>query len=526
MTNKLFANIKKKPYLLLIPFFAIIILYLHFIHATSFGFTDAYNSYVRAYFLNKGRLLYSDIFSHHNMLMVYFSYLVQKFQPDTLYQLVLYHRMAIGVYCALMAGLLMWRFRWVGVGFVFVYELTKYYLFGDLFLAESLVAYLLVYIFGIVWQKVTKQSVSKIDIILSLVFTWLVAFLREPFIPVVVLLSAILIFDKKYVKLKAISILSLIILTFVLISTVVFSDYYFNMITLNFGGYIQDELGSQGVAGAGIVKIFLYPIVILFLGEKTDFHFILIALTGVFLMSVIPLLLKRQFKLAFLLFFSLGLANIRYREPGSEFFSGFHMLPWYALFVFSIFLMLLKETRKVRFAWYKYISLALIGVAVVIAILPPYSTVYNKERQDEFTANYGRFYTYGDAIRLLSNPNDSLFVDDWDTLVYWQSGLDSSYKYAMYFPVMTTVSKFSDAREEMFRRNPPDFYYTDCERKNITQKDAVFIPQYRQKDYVNVLWSGQPSCLYILKKKVPEISQKQWNEVQAQHGFTSPERAF
>lgn len=509
--HRLIRFAHKRKYLLFLPVIIVSILYIHFIHFTSFSFTDAYNSYARAYFLDKDRLLYSHIFSHHHMMMVYFSYVIQKaLNPDSLYQLVLYHRLAIGLFSVAMAALLTFRFKWVGLAFIVLFEITKYYLFGNLFLAESMVAYLLVYIAGIAWVKSHGRKIYAIDIVITALSTWLIAFLREPFIPVAGLLFAYILFDKQFIRLKIVSVITMIVLAILMISTVRWDDYFFNMFTLNFGGYIQEELGSKGIAGFGVLKIFFYPIYIFMSGENNSFRYILLLLSSVFMISTGILLLRRKYRWVIALFIVLGLANIRFRDPGSIFYGGFHMLPWYAFFIFSILLMIQYIRAIKKFTWHSYLSIVLLAGVVAIAVLPSYSTVFRDvDRQEEFNTNYGRFYVNGEIVKILANESDRLFVDNWDTLVFWQAGLDSSYTYAMYFPVMNSVEKFANARAEMFQDNPPEFYYTDCGK----HPERIPLSPEVLSMYERLHYSNEPTCLLIRKDKIPEITQDQWDQV-------------
>lgn len=504
----------KKIYLTIFLFLlCVTIIYLHYIHFSSFGFTDAYNSYARAYFLDKGRLLYSGIFSHHHMLMVYFSFVIQKLtNPESLYQLVLYHRIIIGICSVLFSLLIAWRFKWTGLIFVVVYELSKYYLFGNLFLAESLVTYLLVYIFGIAWNKFHNKPITKLDLIFVTLFAWLIVFLREPFIPLTGFLVLYIYAEKSFIKLKGVLSAIFVVASILILSTVKWEDYFFNMFTLNFSGYIQDEISNHGIGGIGLLKIFFYPIYIFISGQNNEFRLILLLLSSAFLISLGILIIKKKYILALLIVICLGLANIRFREPGSIFYSGFHMLPWYALYIFIILLIAQQIITLKNFIWYKYfMGLFMIGT-VVVSILPPSSTIYRGVNiQEEFNTNYGGFYVNGEVIKILSDADDHLFVDDWDTLIYWQSGLDSSYDYAMFFPVMTSVERFSKKREEMFKNNPPEFYYTDC---NDVTSDS-YIPEYRLNDYTPLYFNNEKTCLYVLNDKLKDISQSKWEQVQA-----------
>ncbi|HRN69551.1 MAG TPA: hypothetical protein PLS49_00040 [Candidatus Woesebacteria bacterium] len=452
--------------------------------------------------------------------MVYLSYVIQKVTaPPDLYQLVMSHRMFIGLFSVFMTIILTMRFKWIGIWFVLIFELTKYYLFGNLFLAESLVAYLLVYMVGIAWLKLNKsEDLSRLDIIGVAICTWMIAFLREPFIPVAGLLSIYIFFDKQYIKTKIITIVGMIISALWMINTVIFEDYFFNMFVLNFGGYIQEELGSKGVVGVGGLKIIFYPLYIFIGGLSTDFRLILLFLSCIFTISIGFILVKRKYVLTLAIFSVLALANIRFRDPGSEFYAGFHMLPWYAVYVLiTLFLVgYLRKTTKLK--WYMYLVGIMICGVILVAIKSPYSTIKRDvDRYEEFSTNYGRFYVNGEVINILSDSDDKVFVDDWDTLVYWQANLDSSYTYAMYFPVMNSVEKFSKERENMFMNTPPEFYYTDCGQN----KERSPLPVQIRDQYHRLFFDNEPTCLYVLKTKAETISEKQWERVR-EFGFYVP----
>ncbi len=110
--------------------------YFDYQRTVSFGcFDDCFN-FVGAYFMLKGKILYSQAFYNHQPLAAYISYLIQFFShPKTIYQLILDHRIFVFLFSVLFDLLLIKRFKQTGIFFVIFYELTKYYLFGKRFLA-------------------------------------------------------------------------------------------------------------------------------------------------------------------------------------------------------------------------------------------------------------------------------------------------------------------------------------------------------------------------------------------------------
>src|SRR3990167_11031988 len=138
---RLIAIIKKHPLLLssiLIVTPILIILTSYYLNRLgAFGCFDDCNNFMRGYFVLKGRTLFSEVFSGHMPLMSYLSTVIQKFtSPDSIYHLLLYHTLFLFILTILSGVILIFRFKWVGLAFVLLYESFNIYLFGDRFLAE------------------------------------------------------------------------------------------------------------------------------------------------------------------------------------------------------------------------------------------------------------------------------------------------------------------------------------------------------------------------------------------------------
>src|SRR3989344_3439524 len=155
------SHTERKDFLIYsgILLFLLIISVIYFQFSGSGRFTDEFNSFVRANFMIKGRQIYSEIFSHHQPIMVYISHVLQKIlHPNSLFQLVVVHRLFVIVFALLASLILIARFRKPAVLFVFLFELSKYYLFGNLFLGETLIAYAFAYLVGLVLLKFNKEK--------------------------------------------------------------------------------------------------------------------------------------------------------------------------------------------------------------------------------------------------------------------------------------------------------------------------------------------------------------------------------
>ena len=196
-------RIPTKILLLITCLFFILVVYVYYKESVSFSFIDEYNNFLAGYFLLKGKTLYSQIFFQHQPFMAYISFVLQRvLHPDTLYKLVMYHRLTIIVVAFLFDLLLVYRFRFIGLGFAVIFELTKYYLFGSTFLAESIVVYPLVYLAGLAWEVLQKRRIASWEIWLGSLFTFFVIFMREPYIPTAIGLFVILLTTKQSMKIK------------------------------------------------------------------------------------------------------------------------------------------------------------------------------------------------------------------------------------------------------------------------------------------------------------------------------------
>lgn len=498
-------------YLLLIPFFAIFFK-ITYQRVAAFGcFDDCFN-YGAAYFMVKGKVLYSEIPFNHQMLLPYISYLVQKFfHPSTIYQLLLFHRFSLFFFSLLMSTLILVRFKLAGIGFVLFYESTKYYLFGERFLPESFIVYPLVYLFGLLWYKLERGRIFAVEYLLAGVFTWFVIFAREPYIPLAVFLYIFLLWGKDLRKAKIYSFLILFLLSFLIIFTVSFPDYLFNIINLNAETVVSTELKRNLLGEGGILKSFVYPLFIFFDGKWNIFRIFLIFLDVIFLILLwIAVVKLKKIKPVMIILFLLGLANIRIVVPGTIFYEAFHMIQWYGLFLMAIFLILgLLHRFQKRLA--HFLSILLLG-GLSLLILSPKSYLWDKiDRHKEFVTGYADYLSNGEVVRLLADPNDTLFLDNnRNDLVYWQAGLASSYKYSWYTWVMPGFLIYDQARLEMFRLSPPDFYYGYCPTEPAS---AQTMPKDQVDKYTQLYFAGRQSCLYVRKEKIKEIPPERWEKI-------------
>ncbi len=489
--------------------FLIFTSFTYFKHATTFHFVDEYTNMVAAYFMDHGRRLYTDIFFHHQMLMPYISYVYQLFvHPNSLYELIVHHRLIVIAFAFIANLLLIYRFRYVGIGFALFFEPLKYYLFGNLFLAESFIIYPIIYLLGLVWESFSKKKIHMFELILASICTWFVVFMREPFIPLVAIMYAILLWRNRPLIKNVAPISTFLLLTFLILCTVSLKDFIYQVITVNATYVVPVEVTSNGKIDSGLISFF-YPIYILFESGWNFYRTILIGLDITFLLAIGYLIYKKYTPWKIVLFLVLlGLGNIRWVGSTVNFYVAYHAIVWFGMFCFTLFIFV-KEIYQIN---KKAAKLLLIPIALLFLSLLVYPKTYlweNVNREEAFTINYSKYYTNGIIMNILSEADDTVFIDYWDSLIYWQTKRDSSYKYAFYYPVTSSVPEYAQERTTMFAQHPPDFYYIDCGKQTSTK----LIPPTAKDTYIQLINGTQKTCLYMKKSKVSELTEQQINDI-------------
>jgi len=140
---------------------------------------------------------------------------------------------------------------------------------------------------------------------------------------------------------------------------------------------------------------------------------------------------------------------------------------------------------------------------------PNYFAREKVDPHTEFINNYGYILQQGEAIKVLSKPGDTLFLDGSDDMIYWQSGLFSDYRYSWYTSSMSYFDKYNDERIEMFKKTPPDFYREHGRCPKVNDQEGALLPDFIREDYIRLFENGEASCIYIHKDKISEITKDQ-----------------
>lgn len=212
----------------------------------------------------------------------------------------------------------------------------------------------------------------------------------------------------------------------------------------------------------------------------------------------------------FFWFVILALANIRAVSINTVFYQGFQLLPWYGVFLFLtqlVTISLLKTNRRAGIIF----SFGLLIIFVRYITSPAVFFREHISPHEELITNYATEIQIGNVVRELSNPSDTFFLDGWGELIFWQANRLSPYRYSWYTSVMPLIPLYNEARKEMFTTNPPDFYFGSCPKE---QNKERILPELVQPLYVNLSSGGNPTCLWVKKEKLAQITPNQWKKSQ------------
>lgn len=487
----------------------------------AFGcFDDCFNI-MAGHFLGAGKKLYLDIFFNHQPLAAYISFLIQQYtKPSTIYLLIYQHRMFVIYFSLIAQAILVLRFGVIGAAFTLLYESTKGFIFGERFLAESMIVYPLIYLYGTVYCSHFKKYIFKAEMITAAFLTWFVIFMREPFIPLAILLYGYILYLNRKNKLIGFSIIIFFSLVFATISYHDLNSYFYNVVSLNlqiFGSGSSELTFSLN----RLLQIFFAPLYVLSGGKINLLHLVQAGLSVIFLiLLVLNFQTKTGKKWLVVAFLILGFSNLRAVAPGEIYYAAFHQIVWYGFMIFTVLLILNQTWEQKKLRKFAAILSIFYSILVIFAFTSKQSYLRDKvDRQTEFNTNYGHYFVVGEVVRQLSTPANTLFLDEWDDLIYWQAKLNSPYRYAWYTSFMSSVAKFRQAREEMFQTNPPDFYYGKCRDQN----DEISLPADQIHNYVRLLSGGNPSCVFVKKTIISGINALQWKTIKEQFNYELPD---
>jgi len=484
--------------------FFLIISFFYYRNFLRFRFVDEEENMVIGNYLLKDEILYKDLFSQHQPLTYIFSSWIQKIiRPNSIYLLVRAHRVFIILWSFVWSFVLLLSFNSFPILiFLFFYELSKIFLFGNLFLAESLSIYPLIYLVMLIFIKKDKKGakITNVESLLVGISTSFVLFFLLPLWPLLSFLMVLLILRKKLLKKNLMYlILGFLPILLIVITKIDLKGYLLDTFYVNWKYYLSS---STSGFEPNVFKPFLTPLLSFFPSlESTQILIIERALSLVIIFTFLHHLYRKKYFYPLISFIILGLANIRFVPPGFQFYRGFHRIVWFSLLIFFAVFGLFRILALAKNSFLRGGVFLLITVLFVLVFSVSSKELFRfRDMKTEYYVNYSRQFDSGEAIRIIKGDKDTLFVAPDDILVYWQAGINHAIDYIFYYPWMDIIPYFSSRIDKLFAENAPNFFYCNC--------GGMSISKYT-KEYNQMIKFGGETNLYVLPEKLDNLTKEQ-----------------
>jgi hypothetical protein len=468
---------------------------------TAFSFGDEQDNFVLGKYVLSGDKIYSDLFAHHQPLAYVISAGIQQLShPNSIYLLISRHRQFLILWALIWCILLTYKYGKSVPLFVLGYELGKIFIFGNLFLSESLAVYPLIYIY--LFSLNHNRQPSKVEAAI-IGFAWGFIFMvLSPLWPVLAAVFLLIIYryrTNKYFLTYFLSMIALMV-GFTLFFTS-FKDYLINTFYINYKYYVPWS-AAQGDSIS--FRSFLAPLTVFFIKPEGTFIWIVRLWSLLLITGTILLIRSKQSKTAVIGWILLALTGLRFVTPGKEMYSGFHALPWFALLVLTGIVFWLNpwhhHAHKISTRIF-YLTFPLLSV--IGTIILSWKLVYAvPDNGNNYYINYSPAFDIGEAVRVSKNPGDKLISvpgDDW--LIYWQADIQHASPMINYFEWMLNTPELRDKVDSKFTSDSqPEYFYCRCEQTYL----AAFLDRY-----TNLKKSGKPSHLYLSKTKAASLNDAQ-----------------
>ncbi len=465
---------KRILFVIILLIFLVITSKAYLNHVFFLDFADEEENFLPGKYILSGKKLYSDIFVQHQPTAYVISGFIQKIvNPKTISALVKVHRFSIILWSSLWGIALTLRFGLPLFITVLILELAKISLLGNLFLAESLVIYPLIYLGSYILLVKNPKLVELFFIGFLIAFVF---YSLSPLWPLMIFISLYLLLRSRK-RLKEALILTA---NFLLITVIVFrfssvKEYFINTIYITLKYYLPLTRDSSGTFSP--LKGLLAPLLALFDTKNTHLIWVIKALSITLFFNLFLLLKKKRIGEVVLIIVSLGLASIRYVKPSSELYGAFHMLPWFSLLIVYTTISSFQVIKLIKNIKLKILVALLIIIGLSVTIVQSKRTLFDRRNPEtDLHVHYSPHYVYGDILKIMKKPDDTLFVVPVNSLVYWHSGILPLSKYIFFYEWMEQTDLTQEIKQ-LFKINPPDFLYcVNCQKSVV----YLYINQYHQ----------------------------------------------
>jgi len=497
-------------------------------HTQSFYFEDETEHIAPAWMMMKhGSKLYEDLSTNHQPLPILTSRaFLSLVSFNSLYLLVERMRILMMGVSFLGAVLLTWRFGVRGLVSSVLVESVKFYLFGYHLLAESLIVYPVMYLVGVLAEKVVdkKSKVSVFEGLLVGLSVFWVGFNWLPAWPFLILMTFWYLkgADKSISKWVGIGLVSPTLLMF---SRISLAGWWQETVVNLWKYFLPFEYGKRGLVE--YLKMGMYPLLgFLKLGKAIPTHiagvFLVFALGGLMIMAKSRNRKLMEIKLL-ILYLLIILLNLRVDTMDIGFYTAFHVLPQFAgLTMVGVGMAFngLGGLKKIADKVQYWIMVMVIG-GVMIGVLVVNTRWWGgtNDKMNENYIQYDKFQSVGSAIKSIKDDDDTLLVGPLHGFIYVMADTPMAGRQNAYLPWAYRSPALRKEFEDMMKKRAPSFIYFSEDRSNpyYVALESNYLVDYERIDRVD----GGKTDLNISKGFISDENKIDWKRFE-ELGFLKP----
>lgn len=458
-------------------------------HIFAVHFVDEDDNIVIGNYLREGKKLYTDIFSQHQPSMFVLSAALQdRVFVNNVQMVVQRHRELMIVWSLLWVIFLVARFGFPLLLTTTVIEMSKIALLGNLFLAESIVIYPLIYVLAHYFFAPSIIKTSE-KIILSIVF-WFLWYSLTPLWPLLILIF--LIFGYKHrsdISLLKIYITTAAIFTLLLLIITNFRDYFISALYINYKYYIP--LTTPFGFAESIYKSLFAPILAIFSTQTGELLMLIRILSVALIINIAYLIKSKKYMQVVITVILLWLTSLRYIDPAGMLYGVFHMLPWFAVLTLLAFIN--DATPKlVNIIMMIMVMLAACGVART-------NLFDSRIPENDYYINFSPKSDIREAVKILSvSSPQTIWVEPVMYYPHWRTNASPYTKMVNYYGWMDQTEPLKNDLDHNLEINLPTIVYAETK---------LGIGAYLEK-YTPITREGKPSGLYLRADQVDGLSKE------------------
>lgn len=471
-------------------------------HIFALDFVDEDDNIVIGNLIKEGKILYKDVFTQHQPTLYYLSTVIQKATPtDNILMTIKRHREFMIIWSVFWVVLLTARFGWTALLPASVLELVKILVLGNLFLAESLVIYPLVYFVAYIFSQSSYRY--TLETLIAVVLFWGIFFSLAPLWPLLVFTLAWLFTKTDNKKLLGFATLIIGLLTAILfINKLGIRAYYFEAIYTNYKYYIP-QTTSLGLKET-LHKAFFAPVYTLITPGSTQLLLLLKILSFGFILEIMFLIRQKKYRSVLLYVTVLGLASLRYIAPDNTLYGAFHMLPWFALLIYFNFIDTTSFTTSTNS--HKIIRGVICLLVFAVSINIARTNLWDQRSpSSDYYIHYSPSQDIQTAVSILSkNTGQSVWVEPVMYWPYWHTGASEYSTMVNYYDWMDSMPPLKQELQEQLKGELPTIVWA---------KTSLGIGEYLG-DYIRLSRDGQPIDLYLRSDKIRDLSADTLSELE------------